>query len=59
MFLKRRKNSIKAKTGTVLLAIEEIRFHDKVRVSNTFFYVSTISISWYGNLKGEFQNGSQ
>jgi len=30
MFLKRRKNNVKAKTGIVLLAIEEIRFHDKV-----------------------------
>jgi hypothetical protein len=30
MFLKRRKNSTKAKTGIVLLAIKEIRFHDKV-----------------------------
>ena len=29
-FLKRHKNRVKAKTGIVLLAIEEIRFHDKV-----------------------------
>jgi len=53
--LRRRKNSTKAKTGIVLLAIEEIRFHDKVRVYNLFFYESTNNTSWYRNLKGEFQ----
>ena len=58
-FLKRHKNNAKAKTGIVLLAIEDIRFHDKVRVSNPFFYESTINTNWYRNLKnkyhGEFQ----
>jgi len=62
-FLKRHKNNAKAKTGIVLLAIEDIRFHDKVRVSNPFFYESTINTSWYRNLKnkyrGEFQSEFQ
>lgn len=52
-FLKRHKNSAKAKTGVVLLSIEEIHFHDKVRVSDPFSYASTINTSWYRNLKGE------
>ena len=46
-FLKRHKNGAKAGTGIVLLAMEEIRFHDKVRVSNPFFYESTINTSGY------------
>ena len=66
-FLKRHKNSAKAKTGIVLLAIEDIRFHDKVRVSNPFFYESTINTSWYRNwyrnlknkYRGEFQSEFQ
>ena len=34
--------------------MEEICFHDKVRVSDPFSCVSTINTNWYWNLKGEF-----
>jgi hypothetical protein len=36
--------------------MEEIRFYDKVRVSDPFSYVSTINTIWYRNLKGEYHS---